>query len=140
MHLDAAAAADIEAVTARIIPTDDSPGAREAGVVWFIDRALAGFMAPAAGLVAAGIAGLNEAADARSSGARFADLPPAAQDAVLRAHDQEPFFGLVHFLTLAGMFALPAHGGNRDHIGWELIGFEHRHAWTQPFGYYDGDG
>src|SRR6266481_3102779 len=36
-------AAEIEAITARIIPTDDSPGAREAGVVYFIDRSLATF-------------------------------------------------------------------------------------------------
>src|SRR5262245_36499531 len=41
--LTAAEAADIEAVAAQIIPTDDSPGAREAGVVYFIDRALATF-------------------------------------------------------------------------------------------------
>src|SRR5256884_9985266 len=31
-------AAEIEAITARLIPTDDTPGAREAGVVYFIDR------------------------------------------------------------------------------------------------------
>ena len=42
--LSAAEAADIEAVAAQIIPTDDSPGAREAGVVYFIDRALATFL------------------------------------------------------------------------------------------------
>src|SRR5882672_1763872 len=41
--LTAADAADIEAVAAQIIPTDDSPGAREAGVVYFIDRALGTF-------------------------------------------------------------------------------------------------
>jgi gluconate 2-dehydrogenase gamma chain len=34
-------AADVAAVTAQIIPSDDTPGAREAGVVYFIDRALA---------------------------------------------------------------------------------------------------
>src|SRR4051794_29392930 len=40
----AADAADVEAVAAQIIPTDDTPGAREAGVVHFIDRALATFL------------------------------------------------------------------------------------------------
>src|SRR5262245_60928028 len=40
--------ADLEAVTAQIIPTDSTPGAREAGVVQFIDRALASFLAPLA--------------------------------------------------------------------------------------------
>jgi Gluconate 2-dehydrogenase subunit 3 len=47
--LTAAEAADIDAVTAQIVPTDDSPGAREAGVVYFIDRALATFYSQLAG-------------------------------------------------------------------------------------------
>jgi gluconate 2-dehydrogenase gamma chain len=42
--LTASEAADIDAVAARIVPTDDTPGAREAGVVYFIDRALATFL------------------------------------------------------------------------------------------------
>ena len=29
-------AVEIEAITARVIPTDDTPGAREAGVVYFL--------------------------------------------------------------------------------------------------------
>jgi len=38
--LTAAEAVDVEAIAAQIVPTDDSPGAREAGAVRFIDRAL----------------------------------------------------------------------------------------------------
>src|ERR1700743_1084097 len=38
-----AQAVEIDAITARIIPTTDTPGAREAGVVYFIDRALPTF-------------------------------------------------------------------------------------------------
>jgi hypothetical protein len=41
--------------------------------------------------------------------------------------------------TAAGMFANPAYGGNRDKIGWKLLGFEDRYIWQQPFGYYDRD-
>ena len=33
-------ATEVESVAAQIIPTDDTPGAREAGAVYFIDRAL----------------------------------------------------------------------------------------------------
>src|SRR5258705_10181698 len=36
-------AAEIDAISARIIPSDETPGAREAGVVYFIDRALTTF-------------------------------------------------------------------------------------------------
>ena len=37
------------------------------------------------------------------------------------------------------MFTLPAYGGNRDRVGWKLIGFEDTHAFYPPFGYYDRD-
>ena len=40
-------------------------------------------------------------------------------------------------MTLAGVFALPEYGGNRDGEGWRQIGFERRHVWQAPFGYYD---
>jgi gluconate 2-dehydrogenase gamma chain len=35
-----AQASEVEAMAAQIIPTDDTPGAREAHVIYFIDRAL----------------------------------------------------------------------------------------------------
>jgi hypothetical protein len=35
------------------------------------------------------------------------------------------------------MFALPKYGGNRDHVGWQLIGFPDQHIFQPPFGYYD---
>ena len=47
--LTPAEVADVEAIAAQIIPTDDTPGAREAGVVYFIDRALATFFSRLAG-------------------------------------------------------------------------------------------
>jgi len=37
------------------------------------------------------------------------------------------------------MFALPSYGGNRDGIGWTLLGFDDTHAYAPPFGYYDRD-
>ena len=48
--LSQAELADVDAIAAQIIPSDATPGAREAGVALFIDRALATFfgrMAPA---------------------------------------------------------------------------------------------
>src|SRR4051794_11974866 len=42
-YLDPQTAADIETLAAQIIPSDDTPGAKEAGVIFFIDRALATF-------------------------------------------------------------------------------------------------
>jgi gluconate 2-dehydrogenase gamma chain len=136
-HLATDEAADLAAIAARIIPTDDTPGATEAGVVWFFDQALGTFYAPRAAELRAGLAALNQDIERTAGVGRFALLAPDAQDRILGAHDQTPFFAEVRFLTLAGLLTLPQYGGNRDHAGWKLIGFEHRHAWLPPFGYYD---
>jgi gluconate 2-dehydrogenase gamma chain len=37
-----------------------------------------------------------------------------------------------------GFFGDPSYGGNRDQAGWKLIGFEDKHQYEPPFGYYDG--
>src|ERR1700684_2737972 len=42
-YLNAADAADVEAISAQILPGGATPGAREAHAVYFIDRALATF-------------------------------------------------------------------------------------------------
>jgi len=39
-----------------------------------------------------------------------------------------------------GFLASPAWGGNRDKVGWKLIGFEDAGAFQPPFGYYDTPG
>lgn len=137
-YLAPAEAAGLEAMAARIIPTDETPGAREAGVIHFIDRALGEFVAEAAGDVRVGLEDLDSRAATLEAGSRFAQLDAASQDALLRQIEATPFFGLVHFLTVAGMFALPSYGGNRDMLGWQLLGFDHRHGWSPPFGHYDG--
>ena len=49
------------------------------------------------------------------------------------------FFSTLRYLTIAGMFSLPEYGGNRENIGYQLIGFDDRHFWQPPFGFYDAD-
>ena len=132
--------ADIEAVAAQIIPTDDSPGAREAGVVYFIDRALATFFSQMAGDYRAQLAAFQTAFRAQHPAARsFASLPSEQQVEYLKGVDQTPFFTTTRLLTLLGMFSLPEYGGNRNGVGWKLIGFEDAHFFRPPFGYYDRD-
>lgn len=46
--LTSAEAADVDAIAAQIVPSDDLPGAREAGVVWFLDRSLRTWASPMA--------------------------------------------------------------------------------------------
>lgn len=121
--LSAADAATLAAVCARIIPTDETgPGAAEARASVYIDRALGGWLAASRDAYTTGLAAINDAARARGA-ARFADLAPADQDAVLRALDDTPFFALVRTHTIQGTFCDPAYGGNANFVGWDLIGY-----------------
>jgi gluconate 2-dehydrogenase gamma chain len=126
--------ADIaDAFVARLIPTDASgPGAQEARVLRYIDRALTGELAPARSAYTAGLAATDAYARSRF-GAGFASLGPAQQDAVLTDMERNvapgftpnsrTFFDLVREHALQGMFGDPVHGGNADFSGWDLIGF-----------------
>ena len=130
----------LDAMAARIIPTDDTPGAREANVVRFMDQALATFTAEQRPLVAAGVVDLQARVASRYPGVTsFAALDPGSQVELLQALDAQKsdFFEAVRVGTITGMFADPKYGGNRDKIGWQLLGFDDRFAWQAPFGDYD---
>lgn len=138
--LTAAEAADVEAICGQIIPTDATPGAREAGVVFFIDRALGSFFSRQAGTFRAGLTEFQETCHKwRPDTHSYATLPPGQQIEFLRTVDHTPFFDSIRLLTVIGMFAMPAYGGNHGGIGWKLLGFEDRHVFEPPFGYYDRD-
>ena len=132
-------AADFEAITARIIPSDDTPGATEAGVVYFLDNVLGGVRAEFLAPMREGLGELRAAALASFGTQSFSTLRPEQQDELLTEIQDSSFFATVRYLTLAGMFSLPEHGGNRDQVGWQLLGFEDRRAWQPPFGFYDAD-
>ncbi len=108
----------IEALTSAIIPSEDGPGAREAGVVYFIDRALATFDA-------------DKFEEYRAALAASGDIA---------AIEKTPFFETLRTHTLMGFLGSPSYGGNRGHVGWKHIGMDHRMAWLPPFGYYDAEG
>lgn len=166
--------ATIAAAMSRIIPTDDLPGAAEAGTIDFVDRYLSGIdhiyalpdgsgfevlegkragawrrrIEAAREKYASGVAELDRVAEERF-GARFEQLVDLEQDAVLRelehpGADQrtisygepvEPalqqtsaeadldFFALLVTHTRQGFYADPIYGGNRDQVGWQVIGF-----------------
>jgi gluconate 2-dehydrogenase gamma chain len=133
-------AADVEAVASQIVPTDDTPGAREAGVINFIDRALAVHLTQLAGDYRAQLAEFQAAFRGRHPGvASFSSLAGDQQIEYLKTVDRTPFFDTTRLLTLLGMFTKPSYGGNRDEIGWKLIGFEVKHVFQPPFGFYDRD-
>lgn len=131
-------AADVEAFASRIIPTDDTPGAREAGVVYFIDRGLATWAKDQLPGFTTGLAKLERDVGAKFRGqTRLSALTPAQQDEVLKSIENTPFFGQMRFATIAGMFSLPSYGGNREFAGWKLVGQESAMEFKAPFGWYD---
>lgn len=136
--LTAFEAAELEAIAAQIIPTDDTPGAREAGVIYFIDRALNTFGADNLEPIREGLQDFESSVREEHAGVEaFSALSDDQQIEALRAIEESDFFGTVRTMTIAGMFAHPSYGGNRDKVGWALLGFDDRHAWQPPFGYYD---
>jgi gluconate 2-dehydrogenase gamma chain len=138
--LTVADATEVDAIAAQIVPSDEMPGAREAGVVHFIDRALGTFFHHMHDDFVAGLAEFQSACHAQNPDASsFAALPSDRQIAFLKTVENTPFFDRIRMLTLCGMFTMPSYGGNRDGVGWKLIGFEDQHAFQPPFGYYDRD-
>ena len=137
--LSAAEAHVVDAIAAQIIPTDNTPGAREAGAVDFIDRSLRTWFAHGADDFRTRLKDFNARFAATHSGGNFAAADNQTQISFLEQVDKSPFFGTVRLLTLLGMLALPSYGGNRDGIGWRLLGFEDTHAFSPPFGHYDRD-
>ncbi len=137
--LSAGQAREFDAIASQIIPTDDTPGAHEAGAVYFIDAALAGFFSTHREELLAGLAEFVAAFAKRFPGESFAMSPAERQIEFLKSVETTPFFQTTRFLTVLGLFANPQYGGNRGGAGWKLIGFEDTHAFQPPFGYYDRD-
>ena len=137
--LSANEAAEFAAIASRIIPSDGTPGATEAGAVYFMDTVLSGSHKDELPAMQEGLKGLQELTQSRYSSPTFYTLTPEQQDLLLTEIEKGQFFRTMRFMTIAGTFTLPEYGGNRDHIGWKMIGFEDRHMWMSPYGFYDAD-
>jgi len=148
-------AVEIEAITARIIPTDETPGAREAGIVYFIDRGLVTFGTEDQKTYREGLPELHaRVVEMFPSVAKFSGLAAEQQDEVLRSFDEggparrrafrarpgaQNFFDTLRQHTITGFLIDPDFGGNHDGVGWRVIGREREHVFQAPFGYYDKD-
>ena len=147
----------LDAAVARLIPADDlGPGAKEAGVTYYIDQQLVSVWGshgrnyragpwpegtPQQGfqsrltpreIYRAAIRDTNTHCS-KQHGKIFEFLTPAQQDEILRGLEDgkielqsvsaKLFFELLMRNTEEGFFADPMYGGNRDKVGWKLIGF-----------------
>jgi len=130
--LTAAESATLEAIVARLIPTDtNGPGAAEARAARYIDRALGGFMAGLLVPYRIGLSGIESYART-AKGAPFTQLSARDQDAVLTEMETNTakgfpaaavFFNLVLSHTIQGTFGDPFYGGNASFVGWDLLGY-----------------
>jgi gluconate 2-dehydrogenase gamma chain len=127
-------AATITAFTERIMPgAPGRPGATDAGVLNYIDLALAGAYADQQDFYRRGLASLDTYC--RTIHNRpFTQLAAAQQDEVIKALEDgmatgftwpsaQAFFNTVRVHTIEGMFSDPVYGGNKDFAGWRLVGF-----------------
>jgi gluconate 2-dehydrogenase gamma chain len=126
-------AATIGAVCDRLIPSDSTgPGAREANVIRYIDRALAGDLAMFRSSYTAAAVALDAYSQSKYGGG-FAALSTTQQDAVLTDMDlnratgfspnAKAVFEMIRTHAVQGMFGDPAHGGNTNFVGWKLVRF-----------------
>ncbi|HVP54359.1 MAG TPA: gluconate 2-dehydrogenase subunit 3 family protein [Candidatus Eisenbacteria bacterium] len=137
-YFTAQQAADYEAFASQIIPTDETPGAKEANVVRFVDFALSEIEPQNKTDFANALKALNEQARKTApQEASFAALTSAQQVETMKAMEKSGDFSILKNYTLIGFFGDPADGGNKDQIGWKLIGFEDKFYYAPPFGYYD---
>jgi gluconate 2-dehydrogenase gamma chain len=121
----------LELVVDRLIPSDaNGPGAKEARVAHYIDRALGGALSASRQLYASGLEALDRYATS-SRGKPFSQLTATEQDAVLAdceegratgfAGGSAPFFAALLAHTRQGMFGDPYYGGNARFVGWDLL-------------------
>jgi gluconate 2-dehydrogenase gamma chain len=133
--LSPAQVATLEAMAEQIIPADQDPGAREAGVVHYIDNVLAGYQSEKLPLYAAGLEGTDETSRLLY-GHNFAKLAFARQTAVLksleqgdapgeiwRSYSSREFFAMLWGHVLEGFYGPPSEGGNRNYASWKMVGF-----------------
>jgi gluconate 2-dehydrogenase gamma chain len=131
--LTAAEADILEAICARLIPSDENgPGAAEARAAHYIDRALTGPLRSSRDAYAAGLAAIDAYAQ-QTKGAPFVKLSSRDQDAVVTDMENDvatgfmpnaaSFFNLVRTHTIQGTFCDPYYGGNANFVGWDLIGY-----------------
>jgi len=133
-----AQATEIEAITAQIIPTDSTPGAREAHCVYFIDRALSTFERDKQPAYVQGLQDLQaKTQQLYADAGKFSALTSEQQIKTLTAIEKTPFFEMVRTHTIIGFLSRPVHGGNYDKVGWKLIGYDDSLNHKPPFGYYD---
>jgi len=112
----------VEAICGQLIPADRDPGAREAGVVNYIDIQLTRHFKRWQAVYRRGAASLD-AASRMKFGKRFVELSAGQQVEALRDAEQnsKEFFELILAHCRQGYYGDPRHGGNRNMASWKML-------------------
>ena len=145
----------IEAACERIMPSNESgPGAKDAAVVIYIDRQLAGpyghdkyrYTQPPffESMPEHGYQGKENPSEIYTAGidqlGDFLSLTAEQQDAKLISIEKSLFFTLLRTHTLEGTFSDPLHGGNAGMAGWKMVGFPGpRMSWREDIDKHFGE-
>jgi len=117
----------------QIIPKDQSPGATDAGVIYYIDRQLSGVFHYDQETYRMGIKNLQDYS-ARNHGKTFESLISAEQIKLMKMMESNQigekdwtsgkasdFFNLIRSHTMQGFYGSPIHGGNKDFMSFEML-------------------
>jgi gluconate 2-dehydrogenase gamma chain len=150
-------AADVKAFAAQIFPTDETPGANEANVVYFIDRVLDKYEPENREEFLQCVKHLNDVSAQMFPGvARFALLNIQQQEQVITKFEtfkrkrradllgsifgtDTNYFEVIRSYVIAGFLCDPDNGGNKDMVGWQVIGYDGMAMHEPPFGFYDAE-
>jgi gluconate 2-dehydrogenase gamma chain len=124
----------LQAICECLIPTDEDPGAAWAGAVKFIDIQLYGYYRNHRSKYRSSLASLDGVCREKH-GHPFAALDAERQVELLKAVekgqapasawkpvDQQQFFSMVLAHTMQSYYGDPRHGGNREQVGYRVIG------------------
>jgi gluconate 2-dehydrogenase gamma chain len=123
--------ATVTAACERILPRDEDPGAKDANVPAYIDRIL---QTPEMKQMKTDFIQGMSALERRSRSMfkkGFTEATPEQQDELLTIFKdsgertgEAHFYELLVVLTLEGFLGDPSYGGNKDRVGWHLVGFD----------------
>jgi gluconate 2-dehydrogenase gamma chain len=122
------------ALCEQVIPADDTPGATDAGVIFYIDGTVMKYFPDQLTLYRGGIASLQSWCQAEHGGT-FESLASDIQVEIMKkmetpnsfpaeewsAISPQGFLSMVIRHTMQGFYGLPRHGGNKNMVSYRML-------------------
>lgn len=108
----------IETLMSHIVPSDDTPGAKETGCLYYLDLQLNGALSRFAPAYRTGLAAFQK------QHPDFLQTKPDDQLKTLEALKSNRFFDMLVDHTMQAFYGSPVHGGNKDAASWKMLGIE----------------